>query len=241
RGYTREAGVRDLQRKINTLARKMIVADLENDKEPILKIDKPTIETLLKKPPFSSDRREKKPQVGMTTGLAWSSVGGSTLPIEVTLFPGKGKLILTGSLKDVMKESASIALGYIKANSAKFGIDYSKFESNDIHVHVPEGATPKDGPSAGVTFTTSLISALTNIPVSPKVAMTGEITLRGNVLAIGGLKEKTLAAERMGIKKIFIPSENEKDIVDLAPEVKKNIEFKLATKYTDIFDDLFKK
>ncbi|NQX84206.1 MAG: endopeptidase La, partial [Mycoplasmataceae bacterium] len=175
RGYTRESGVRDLQRKINTLARKMIVSELENDKEPITKLDRQTIEKLLKKPPFSNDKRDSKPQIGATTGLAWTSVGGSTLSIEVTLFKGKGKLILTGSLKDVMKESASIAFGYIKANAAKWNIDPDIFEKNDIHVHVPEGATPKDGPSAAICCALLLDSLVTGQKIDPLFAVTGDM------------------------------------------------------------------
>lgn len=241
RGYTRESGVRELQRKLNTLARKIIVNEIEKGKTYSIKLDEEGIESLLKKPIFLDDRKEKKPQIGAVTALAWTPYGGSAFPIEVTMFPGKGNLILTGMLKEVMQESANIALNYIKSNALEWGVDLSKIKENDIHIHVPEGAVPKDGPSAGVTFTTALLSAFTNTPISQKVAMTGEITLRGHVLPIGGLKEKSLAAERKGIKTIFIPSENAKDIEGLADEVKKNIKIVPVEDYIQIYDELFDK
>ena len=239
RAYTREAGVRELQRKINTLARKMIVEELKHGKDTKIKLDKEGISKFLKKEIFLDDRMEKRPQVGAVTALAWTPYGGSAFPIEVTLFPGKSNLILTGMLKEVMQESANIALNYIKSNANNWKIDLENLKNKDIHIHVPEGAVPKDGPSAGVTFTTAILSALKNKPISQKVAMTGEITLRGHVLGIGGLKEKSLAAERKGIKQIFIPKENQKDIEDLAAEVKKKIKIIPVEDYKDIYGNLF--
>ena len=172
---------------------------------------------------FEGSKKEKENQVGVVTGLAYTDFGGDILPIEVTYFPGKGGLVLTGKLGDVMKESATIALDYVRANADKYGIDSKLFQENDIHVHVPEGAVPKDGPSAGVAITTAIVSSLTHAPVDANVAMTGEVTLRGKALAIGGLREKSLAAARSGIKQIIVPIDNKKDVEELPEEVKKSL------------------
>ena len=180
--------------------------------------------------------KEKNDEIGLVNGLAYTDFGGDLIPIEVTHFAGKGNLILTGNLGDVMKESAKIALDYVKANAATYNIDNSIFDKIDIHIHVPEGAVPKDGPSAGVTMTTAIISALSNVPVRNDVAMTGEVTLRGNVLAIGGLKEKSISAHRSGIKTIIIPRENEKDLDEIPDLVKDNVKIVFASKVSDVLD-----
>lgn len=224
RNYTREAGVRQLERHVAALCRKSVLAILKDGKKSITVTDKLMMEWLGKEI-FEYGKKEKSDQVGVVTGLAYTSFGGDVLPVEVTSFEGKGRLIVTGQLGEVMKESTEIALGYVKSNAKKYNIDPKFFESNDIHIHVPEGAVPKDGPSAGITLTTALVSALTHIPVHSDLAMTGEVTLRGNVLPIGGLKEKSLAAHRVGITKILIPRLNAKDLDELPKIVKENITF----------------
>ncbi|CAM3605696.1 endopeptidase La [Erysipelothrix anatis] len=224
RHYTREAGVRQLERTISSLARKTVLAILKDEKESVT-ITKDLISEWLGQIIFEYGQKEKKDQVGVVTGLAFTQFGGDVLPIEITSFDGKGRLIVTGQLGDVMKESAEIAFGYVKSHAKELKIAPDFFEKHDIQVHVPEGAVPKDGPSAGVTFTTALISALTNRKVAADIAMTGEITLRGNVLPIGGLKEKSLAAHRVGITRIVIPKMNEKDLVDVPDVVKENVKF----------------
>lgn len=224
RNYTREAGVRQLERHVAALCRKSVLAILKDGKKSITVTDKLMMEWLGKEI-FEYGKKEKSDQVGVVTGLAYTSFGGDVLPVEVTSFEGKGRLIVTGQLGEVMKESTEIALGYVKSNAKKYSIDPKFFESNDIHIHVPEGAVPKDGPSAGITLTTALVSALTHIPVHSDLAMTGEVTLRGNVLPIGGLKEKSLAAHRVGITKILIPKLNAKDLDELPKVVKENITF----------------
>ncbi len=223
RHYTREAGVRQLDRVISAIARKSILAITKDKKDQVI-ITQELITEWLGPEQFEYGMKEKKDQVGVVTGLAYTQFGGDILPVEVTTFEGKGKYIITGQLGDVMKESAEIAIGFVKTNAKKYGIDPKFFEVNDIHIHVPEGAVPKDGPSAGVTLSTALISALTNKPVSASVAMTGEVTLRGNVLPIGGLKEKTLAAYRSGITKIIIPEKNRKDLYEIPEVVKEAID-----------------
>lgn len=222
RHYTREAGVRQLERILSSLARKSVLAVLKDDKKSV-KITKKLIREWLGKERFDYGLKEKENQVGVVTGLAYTSFGGDVLPVEVTTFAGKGRLIVTGQLGDVMKESSEIAFGYVKAKAVQYNIDPKFFETNDIHIHVPEGAVPKDGPSAGITLTTALISALTGQAVYSDVAMTGEVTLRGNVLPIGGLKEKTMAAYRSGISKVLIPKQNLRDIDDIPEVVKDNI------------------
>jgi len=224
RNFTREAGVRQLERHLAALCRKSVLGILRDGKKTITVTDKVMLEWLGKEI-FEYGKKEKTDQVGVVTGLAYTSFGGDVLPVEVTSFEGKGRLIVTGQLGSVMKESTEIALGYVKSNAKKYGIDPKFFESNDIHIHVPEGAVPKDGPSAGITLTTALVSALTHIPVHSDLAMTGEVTLRGNVLPIGGLKEKSLAAHRVGITKIIIPKMNAKDLDELPKIVKDNITF----------------
>ncbi len=224
RHYTREAGVRQLERVIASLARKTVLAILKDDKKSVTITNKLT-EEWLGHTIFEYGQKEKKNQVGVVTGLAFTQFGGDVLPIEVTTFDGKGRLIVTGQLGDVMKESSEIAFGYVKSHAKELGIASDFFEKHDVQVHVPEGAVPKDGPSAGVTFTTALISAITNRKVFANVAMTGEMTLRGNVLPIGGLKEKSLAAHRVGISKIFIPKLNEKDMDEIPDVVKESVTF----------------
>ncbi len=224
RHYTREAGVRQLERVISSLCRKTVLAILNDGKKSVT-ITKKMIVQMLGKEIFEYGSKEKKNQVGVVTGLAYTSFGGDVLSIEVNYFEGKGRLILTGKLGDVMKESAEIALDYVKAHAKELEIPSEFFDTHDIHIHVPEGAVPKDGPSAGVTLTTALVSALTGRPVDANLAMTGEVTLRGHVLPIGGLREKSLAAHRVGIQKILIPKNNVRDLDDVPQLVKDTIEF----------------
>jgi ATP-dependent Lon protease len=221
--YTREAGVRELERKIASICRKAVVDLLKDTKITSIKVTPAVVRKYLGVEIFDNSKKEKTSQVGVVTGLAYTQYGGDILPIEVNHFPGSGRLVLTGKLGDVMKESATIALDYIQANATKYGIDSKMFKERDIHIHIPEGAVPKDGPSAGVTMSVAIISALTGRQASSEVAMTGEVTLRGNVLAIGGLREKTIAALRSGIKTVLIPEENKKNVDDLAKEVKENL------------------
>ncbi len=224
RYYTREAGVRQLERTIGTICRKTVLAILKDNKKSVT-ITKKLIKEWLGNEKVNYGAKEKKDQVGTVTGLAYTSFGGDILQIEAQKFEGKGQLILTGQLGDVMKESASIALDYIKAHAKEYKIDPKCFEKMDIHIHVPEGAVPKDGPSAGVTMTTALVSCLSDVAVKANLAMTGEVTLRGNVLPIGGLKEKSLAAHRSGIDTILIPKDNVKDLDEVPQEVKDSITF----------------
>lgn len=239
RHYTMEAGVRNLQRVLDKIARKITLGVVEEKIKDEFIVDIPTIKKFLGVEKYSDDDKDDKPRVGVVNGLAYTSYGGSTLPIEVITFPGKGEIKLTGQLKDVMQESAAVALGYIRSKAKDFNIDFN-FDESTIQIHVPEGAVPKDGPSAGITFTTAIISALTKKPVSHKIAMTGEITLRGKVLPIGGLKEKSLAALKLGIKTIFIPKDNEKNLEEVVDEVKKVIKFIPVSSYNEIYDHLFK-
>ena len=232
--YTRESGVRELERLISKIIRKVIVEILTNQiKDKVVIVDQKAIEKYLGTPIFENTKKLEESQIGVVTGLAYTQYGGDILPIEVNNFPGKGALILTGKLGDVMKESASIALDYVRSNADRYGIDKDVFLNNDIHVHVPEGAVPKDGPSAGVAITTSIISCLTKIAVRNDVAMTGEVTLRGNALPIGGLREKSLAALRSGIKTIIVPSENKKNVDELPEEVKDNLNIVFMNKVDD--------
>lgn len=224
RYYTREAGVRQLERTLGTICRKTVLAILKDHKKSIT-LTKKRIKEWLGNEKVDYGHKEKKDQIGTVTGLAYTSFGGDILQIEANRFEGKGRLILTGKLGDVMKESASIALDYTKAHAKEFHIDPKKFEDCDIHIHVPEGAVPKDGPSAGVTMTTALVSCFSEIPVKANLAMTGEVTLRGNVLPIGGLKEKSLAAYRSGITTILIPKENVRDLDEIPQEVKDAVTF----------------
>lgn len=219
-GYTREAGVRNLERKLGEICRKAARPLYEGEKEKI-KVTEQNLEKFLGKEKYSFDKKNDTDEVGIVRGLAWTSVGGDTLEIEVNIMPGKGEFQLTGQLGDVMKESAQAGISYIRSVSEEYHIPKKFFQENDIHIHIPEGAVPKDGPSAGITMATAMLSAITKTPVRADVAMTGEITLRGRVLPIGGLKEKTLAAKNAGIKTICVPKKNEKDIDEISPEIKK--------------------
>ena len=241
RNYTKEAGVRDLSRNIATVLRKIVTDKLTIGKKESYSITDYNIEKYLGKKKILWTDIDIIEHVGVVNGLAYTPFGGDTLPIEAVSFPGTGKIIMTGSLGDVMKESANLAFDYIKANYKKFNVEYEKLEKNDIHIHVPEGAIPKDGPSAGVTITTTILSLLTNTSIHSNVAMTGEMTLRGKVLAIGGLREKVIGAHRNGIRKIFIPISNEKDLDEIPDDIKREIDFILVDHYTDIYSHLFKK
>ena len=233
RSYTRESGVRELERKIASCLRKVAVNFVKDPNIGKTVINEDKVREFLGTPIFEDSHKEKEPQIGVVTGLAYTEYGGDILPIEVNYFKGKGALILTGHLGDVMKESASIALDYVKSNAELFKIDPDIFQNNDIHIHVPEGAVPKDGPSAGVAMTCAIISCLSKRPVSPDVAMTGEVTLRGQALPIGGLREKSLAALRCGIKTIIVPKENRKDVDELPQEVKDNLKIIYMEKVED--------
>ena len=239
RNYTKEAGVRELERTIATLFRKIVKSILLTTDVNFYNIDNKMIEKLLGKKKYLYLENSGKDEIGVVNGMAYTIFGGDILPIEATLFKGKGDLVLTGSLGEVMQESCRIALNYIKSNMDKYKIKNEVFENNDIHIHVPEGAVNKDGPSAGVTVTTTLISLFTKKKVPKTIAMTGEITLRGRVLGIGGLKEKVIGAHRAGIKTIFIPKENEKDLDEIPKEVKKDINFITVNNYNDIFKVIF--
>lgn len=221
--YTREAGVRNLERTIGSVMRKIAKKVASGESDTQFKIDSKNIEEYLGPRKFKEDRLSSKNEVGLVNGLAWTSVGGETLPIEVAVVPGTGKIELTGSLGDVMKESAKTAITCVRTRCASLGIEPDFYKTKDIHIHAPEGAVPKDGPSAGITMTTALVSALTNKPVDRYVAMTGEITLRGRVMPIGGLKEKSMGAYKMGIKTIIIPKDNEPDLYEVDNVVKENI------------------
>ena len=233
RGYTKEAGVRELERQISKIIRKVVTKKVSNEIKNIPMITIKNIESYLGLPIYETSKVEDK--VGLVNGLAYTEFGGEVLPIEANYYKGKGNLILTGSLGDVMKESASIAYSYIKANAKEFKISFDKFEENDIHVHALEGAIPKEGPSAGIALATSIISSLTNLKVKSDIAMTGEISLHGDVLKIGGLKEKSLGALRNGIKKIIIPYDNFSEVEKLPNEVKKEIEFIPVKNYKEVY------
>jgi ATP-dependent Lon protease len=231
--YTRESGVRDLERNIGSLVRKTAVQIVENKKTSVT-INRGNLKKYLGIPKYDYDVAYEEDQIGVVTGLAWTKVGGETLFIEVNIMKGDGKLQLTGQLGDVMKESAMAALSYIKANAEKFNIDYTVFKENDIHIHVPEGAIPKDGPSAGITMATAIISALTGRPVRKDVAMTGEITITGRILPIGGLKEKLLAAKRAGIKMVILSKKNKPDVSKIEHKIIRPIEIVYANRIEDV-------
>lgn len=224
-GYTKESGVRSLERKIAALCRKCAMEISQGNKKTVT-ITKALLEKYLDTPPYSFDKANSKGEVGVVTGLAWTQVGGDTLSVEVNVMDGTGKIELTGSLGDVMKESARAAISYIRSRAAELMIDSAFYKNKDIHIHVPEGATPKDGPSAGITMATALVSALTQRAVVPRIAMTGEITIRGRVLPIGGLREKVIAAYRSGITTVIIPRENEKDLKLISENIRSKITFK---------------
>lgn len=238
RYYTRESGVRQLERCFGKLCRKAVLTISKGEKKSIT-VNKKLINEYLGKEIYQYGKKETGGQVGTVTGLAYTAFGGDTLPIEVTTYPGKGKLVLTGNLGDVMKESATIALGYVKSNANKYHIENKFFENNDIQIHAPEGAVPKDGPSAGITLTTAIISAITNKKVSSDIAMTGEITLRGNVLPIGGLREKSMAAHRSNIHTVIIPQENMKDLDELDNCVKEDINFIPVKQMNEVYNNVF--
>ena len=238
--YTQEAGVRGLQRVISKMARKIVLKKIEGEIKGKFIVTEEKAKELLGNKQIHKEILKGKAEVGLVNGMYYSETGGGILPIEVTTYPSKnGEIKLTGSIKDVMKESLSIAVGYLRSNSKKFGINFD-WEKNTIQIHVPEGATPKDGPSAGTAFTTALLSALTNKPVEKTIALTGEITLRGKVLPIGGLREKTLGAVEAGVKTIFIPKVNERDIEDCSKKVKENAKIIIVNTYDDIYKQVFK-
>ncbi len=225
--YTRESGVRGLERNIATLCRK-VARQIVQEKRTNVKVTAQNLHTYLGAPRYRHTQAERQPQVGVSTGLAWTEVGGDVLAIEVSVMKGKGKLLLTGQLGEVMRESAQAGFSYIRTRAQELGIDGNFQEETDIHIHLPEGGIPKDGPSAGISMSTAVVSALTNRAVRSDVAMTGEITLRGRVLPVGGIKEKVLAAHRVGIKMIIMPKENKRDIDEIPANVKRHLEFVLV-------------
>ena len=238
RSYTREAGVRNLERKIGEICRKAAREIYENEKKKV-NVTKKNLTHYLGKEKYTIDMAAKTDEIGIVRGLAWTSVGGDTLEIEVNVMPGKGEFRLTGQLGDVMKESAQAGISYIRSVSKEFKISKEFFKENDIHIHIPEGAVPKDGPSAGITMATAMLSAMTKRKVRADVAMTGEITLRGRVLPIGGLKEKTLAAKNAGIKTICVPKKNEKDIDEISEEIKQGLEIVYVETMNDVIKTAF--
>lgn len=231
--YTREAGVRSLERTIGKLCRKAARESFK-DSEAAVKVTKTNLKTYLGNPKYSPEKKNDRAEVGIVRGLAWTSVGGVTLEVEVNVLPGKGELVLTGKLGDVMKESAQAALSYVRSISEEYGIDAEFYTKHDIHIHIPEGAVPKDGPSAGITMATAMLSAITDRPVRADVAMTGEITLRGRVLPIGGLKEKLLAAKVIGIKTVCIPKDNEKDLEEISKEITDGMEIVPVERFSQV-------
>ncbi|MFP6638218.1 MAG: endopeptidase La [Nitrospinaceae bacterium] len=239
--YTRESGVRNLEREIATLCRKVVKTVVEKGKKTSIKITPSVLKNFLGIPKFTRPEHEGPLEIGTATGLAWTEFGGETLSVEVSVIAGNGKLVPTGQLGDVMKESAQAAMTYVRSRASDFGMSKNFYQKNDFHIHIPEGAVPKDGPSAGITMAVALVSALTKTPLRPEVAMTGELTLTGKVLPIGGLKEKVLAAHRFGITRLIIPAENEKDIPDIPENVRKNIEFFPATTMDDVIKYSFYK
>jgi ATP-dependent Lon protease len=234
RHYTKEAGVRSLEREIAAVCRKVAVEVVKKDRNSHVQVGTKSLHKYLGPIKFRYGKADADTKVGVTTGLAWTELGGELLSTEVTIMPGKGQLIITGKLGDVMQESAQAAMSYVRSRATALGLEKDFYQKLDVHLHVPEGAIPKDGPSAGITMATSLVSALIKVPVRNDIAMTGEITLRGTVLPIGGLKEKVLAAHRAGIKKILIPAENEKDIEEIPASVLKSVELELVSHVDDV-------
>jgi len=232
--YTHEAGVRGLEKEIASICRKIALNLVYSKNDKRIKITLKNLENYLGIPKYKIDKIEKEDIIGLATGLAWTEIGGEVLSVETIVMPGKGKLTLTGQLGDVMQESGKAALTYARSRAAKFKIDNKFYENCDIHVHIPDGAIPKDGPSAGITMATSLISSLTEIPIKKDVAMTGEITLRGRVLPVGGLKEKILAAYQSGIKTIIIPQDNIKNLEDLPNDIKKRLKFVMVNNLDEV-------
>jgi hypothetical protein len=237
RNYTKEAGVRELERVIDRILRKAVKEILLENKT-FIKVDDKILEKYLGIEKYNYTKNEDT-QIGVVNGMAYTSYGGDILPIEVTMYKGKGNLILTGSLGEVMKESCKIAISYVKTILKEIGVEENQLEENDIHIHAPEGAVPKDGPSAGIALTSAIISMLKKQAVSNTISMTGEITLTGRVLPIGGLKEKSIGAHRAGIKKVFIPKENEKDLTEVPEEIKNNLEYILVENYKEVYEKLF--
>ena len=235
-GYTREAGVRNLERKLGEICRKAARPLYEGEKEKI-KVTEQNLEKFLGKEKYSFDKKNDTDEVGIVRGLAWTSVGGDTLEIEVNIMPGKGEFQLTGQLGDVMKESAQAGISYIRSVSEEYHIPKKFFQENDIHIHIPEGAVPKDGPSAGITMATAIMSAVTGRKVRADLAMTGEITLRGRVLPIGGLKEKLLAAKNAGMKSVLVPAKNERDVEEISTEITKGLEIKFVTHMDEVLKE----
>ena len=251
-GYTKEAGVRELERKIAGVCRKCAMEILSKAKDVSEKrgkqkrnaeilVTEKNLEHYLGKRKYSEDKIAKAPTVGLVRGLAWTSVGGDTLEIEVAVMPGKGEVKLTGQLGDVMKESASAGLTYLRTIGDAYGLKSDFFKKNDIHIHIPEGAVPKDGPSAGITMATAVLSAATKLPVAETIAMTGEISLRGRVLPVGGLKEKLLAAKMAGIKTVILPADNKKDVEEISEEIKKGMKLVWAEDMTLVLKTVFGK
>lgn len=237
-GYTREAGVRNLERRLGEIARKT-AREIYEEKHSRVKVTGQNVDKYLGKEKYRFDQKNEKDEIGIVRGLAWTSVGGDTLEIEVNIMPGKGAFQLTGQMGDVMKESAQTGISYIRSVSAEYEIPKKFFREHDIHIHIPEGAVPKDGPSAGITMATAMLSAITKIPVRADVAMTGEITLRGRVLPIGGLKEKLLAAKNAGIRTVCIPKKNERDVEEIPAEVKKGLELVFVEQMNQVLDVAF--
>ena len=234
-GYTKEAGVRSLERKIGEICRKTARRILEEHQDKIT-VTEGNLEQFLGREKYSFQKKNESDEIGIVRGLAWTSVGGDTLQIEVNIMPGKGDFLLTGQLGDVMKESAQAGISYIRSVAAEYGISDEFFKDNDIHIHIPEGAVPKDGPSAGITMATAMLSAITGKPVRADVAMTGEITLRGRVLPIGGLKEKLLAAKIAGIRRVLVPEKNKPDVEEIQGEIKEGLEIVFVSQMKEVLE-----
>jgi ATP-dependent Lon protease len=236
RHYTREAGVRNLEREIANVSRKVARKVVKEGRNFKVTVGPDDVKEYLGVIKFRDTKTEEKNEVGLVTGLAWTEVGGQILNIEATLMPGRGKLLLTGKLGDVMQESAQAAMSYVRSRATQLGLDPDFYRHLDVHIHIPEGAIPKDGPSAGITLAVALVSALTKIPVRRDVAMTGEITLRGKVLPIGGVKEKLLAAHRAGNRTIILPRDNEKDLTDIPANIQQELTIRSVDNMDDVLD-----
>ena len=237
--YTREAGVRALERTIGKVCRKVILKKAEGGAEKKVNVSRKNLKEYLGIYRFHKEDRVRKPQVGIARGLAWTSVGGTTLEIEVNAMKGTGKLEMTGLMGEVMRESASAGISYIRSVADTYSLPEDYFEKHDIHIHIPEGAVPKDGPSAGITMATAVLSAVTGIPVSSEVAMTGEVTMRGRVLPIGGLKEKMLAAKQVGINRLLVPSDNRDDVSDISEEIKEGMDIRFVANMDQVLSEAF--